>query len=179
MFNPKKVAAFSFLALLIGLTLVVFPSSAAQAASASHATKAVATAATCIYSSCDHKSPVSTGCQNTAIVEHYESGTIDNGIGITIQLQFSTACHAAWARVVFSKALPSGYDGYAILDRLSGSTITEVTCNDAGGNGDVLPGQTICYTPMLEDNANQSADAVGAYCVSGYGCNGPVVTKTF
>ncbi|HEU5381693.1 MAG TPA: hypothetical protein VFV38_40250 [Ktedonobacteraceae bacterium] len=79
---------------------------------------------------------------NTAVVEHWESGTIDKGIGITIQLPFSTACHAAWGRVVFSRTLPSGYDGYAVLDRTDFSD--EVTCNDAGGDGNVLPGQSVC-----------------------------------
>ncbi|HVU68219.1 MAG TPA: hypothetical protein VHD63_13855 [Ktedonobacteraceae bacterium] len=40
-----------------------------------------------------------------------------------------------------------------------------------------LPGQSICYTPMLGDGPSQSTIATGIYC--SYGCNAPVVTKAF
>ena len=169
--NVKHIAMFGAIALLLALALVAFPS---QGTASAHT--AATAAASCTYNGCDHKSPVSTGCQNTAVVEHWESGTIDNGIGITIQLQFSTACHAAWGRVVFSRTLPSGYDGYAELYRLTDGA--DVTCDNAGGDGKVLPGQSVCYTPMLGDGPSQSTAAFGWYC--GFnGCNAPVSTKPF
>ena len=168
--NVKHIAVFGAIALLLALALVAFPS---QGTASAHT--AAAAAASCTYNGCDHKSPVSTGCQNTAVVEHWESGTIDNGIGITIQLQFSTACHAAWGRVVFSRTLPSGYYGYADLWHTTDNV--EVTCNSAGGDGNVLPGQSVCYTPMLGDGPSQSTIATGIYC--SYGCTAPVVTKAF
>lgn len=133
MFNIKQMMSLGLMLLMLS-TMLVFTTGVASA-------RTTLATASCTYSSCDYKSPVSTGCQNTAIVEHYESGTIDNGIGITIQLQFSTACHAAWGRVVFSRTLPSGYYGYAVLDYTDFSA--ETTCNDSGGDGDVLPGQSI------------------------------------
>lgn len=170
MINLKRVMTFGFLALLLGVAMAVFPSNGTVSA---HTTVA---AASCTYNGCDHQSPVSTGCQNTAVIEHSSSGTIDNGIGITIQLQFSTACHAAWGRVVFSKTLPSGYQGYAELYRITDGA--DVLCSNSGGDGDVLPGQSICYTPMLGDGPSQSTAAFGWYCVND-GCNAPVSTNSF
>jgi hypothetical protein len=173
MFKLKKVVAFGFMALLLGMAMAIFPTNGVATA---HAATASVAAASCTYNGCDHKSPVSTSCQDTAVIERSDSGTIDDGIGVTIQLQFSTACHAAWAREVFSRTLPSGYDGYAELYRITDGA--DVECSSSGGDGNVLPGQSICYTPMLGDGPSQSTAAFGWYC-DGNGCNAPVDTSSF
>src|SRR5690242_11592110 len=114
MLNLKRVVTLGFMALTICLAVFVFPSNGIASA---HASTVAIAAASCTYNGCDHKSPVSTGCQNTAVVERSDSASVGNGITVTIQLQFSTSCHAVWGREVFSRTLPSGYKGHAEIFR--------------------------------------------------------------
>jgi hypothetical protein len=173
MLNLKRVVTLGFMTLVICLAVFVFPSYGIASAHAS--TTAIATAS-CSYSSCNHKSPVSTGCEDTAVVERSDTEPVENGITVTIQLQFSTSCHAAWGREVFNRTLPSGYTGHAEIFR--NQDFADLTCNDSGGDGDVLPGQSVCYTPMLEDNKSQSTFANGWVCIDG-GCKVYANTSNF
>jgi hypothetical protein len=173
MFNLKRMIMLGFLALALNLAAFVFPSTGIASA---HTTTAAIAAASCTYNGCDHKSPVSTGCENSAVIEKSDSGTLSNGITVTIQLQFSTSCHAAWGREVFSKKLPSGYQGHAELVRKN--DLADALCSDAGGDGDVLPGQSVCYTSMLGDGPSQSTVAFGWVGVGG-AWNAPVSTSAF
>lgn len=77
--------------------------------------------------------------------------------------RFSVTCHATWAKVVFDKALPSGKYGNAKIVRINDGKA--FTC-DTGGDKYVAPGQTSCYTGMVQDNGSETASAYGRYLSS-------------
>lgn len=84
----KLAAALSGLALASGMIL---------------AGAAPATAANgCFENSCTGKDPNATGCVNTAITV----GTFQIGVQGTLYLRYSTACDAAWAKIVDAGASP-------------------------------------------------------------------------
>lgn len=137
------------LILLMLSTMLVFTTKVASAQTASP----TIAAASCYDTGCDGKSPVSTGCENDAITEYTYANPynyIGGGLIATVYLRFSRACQATWAKVVFNQALASGHYGDATITR-DDSTRKRYHCDDTGGNGWVLPGQTSCYTPMLGD----------------------------
>ncbi|GLV58720.1 hypothetical protein KDH_55500 [Dictyobacter sp. S3.2.2.5] len=84
------------------------------------------------------------------------------GITGTLYFQFSYTCHAAWAKVVFSKPVPSKYGNAKIVRNNDGATYT---CSN-GGNGVVASGQTSCYTGMVRDGPTQTASAYASFTFS-------------
>ncbi|GHO49456.1 protein kinase domain-containing protein [Ktedonospora formicarum] len=98
-------------------------------------------------------------CEQSLSNSHSKHVTI-SGVGATIYFRFSVTCHAAWAKIVFDKAMPSGKYGNAKIVRINDGKA--YTC-DTGGNKYVAPGQTSCYTGMVQDNASQTASAYGSY----------------
>jgi hypothetical protein len=83
-----------------------------------------------------------------------------NGVTGTLYFQFSITCHAAWAKIVFSKAIASKALGNAKIVRNGDGKA--YTC-DSGGNLAVAPGQTSCYTGMVYDGPDATASAYGWY----------------
>ncbi|MCH5584688.1 YjfA family protein [Shimazuella sp. AN120528] len=106
----------------------------------------------------DGKSPVATGCNNTGWSP--KSTTFSyNGISGTVYLMFSSSCKTAWAFVKLNKALPKGYNVQGWINRTKDQKI--MGCSTSGGNGDILPGQTTCYSGMVYDlNPNTSHASV-------------------
>ncbi|GCE05478.1 protein kinase domain-containing protein [Dictyobacter aurantiacus] len=84
------------------------------------------------------------------------------GITGTLYFQFSYTCHAAWAKVVFSQAVPGKYGNAKIVRNNDGATYT---CSN-GGNGVVALGQTSCYTGMVYDGPTQTASAYASFTFS-------------
>lgn len=101
-------------------------------------------------------------CEQTLSNSHSKHVTI-GGVGATVYFRFSVTCHAAWAKIVFDKPLASGKYGNAKIVRINDGKA--YTCN-TGGNKAVAPGQTSCYTGMVQDNASQTASAYGNYMSS-------------
>jgi hypothetical protein len=83
-----------------------------------------------------------------------------NGVTGTLYFQFSITCHAAWAKIVFSKAVAAKALGNAKIVRNGDGK--SYTC-DTGGNLAVAPGQTSCYTGMVYDGPDATASAYGWY----------------
>jgi hypothetical protein len=141
MFSIKRLISLG-LTLLMLSTMLVFSAGVASAHTASPKTTG------CYSTSCDGKSPVSMNCDSTAqTIYSAQSGDLGGGLKATASLRYSTTCGAAWAKVTFNKAMPSGHNGDANIVRNS----TVYDCATAGGNGEVLPGQTSCYTSMVGD----------------------------
>lgn len=84
------------------------------------------------------------------------------GITGTLYFQFSLTCHAAWAKVVFAKPAPNNYGNAEIVRNNDGKSYT---CNN-GGNKEVAPGQTSCYTGMVYDGPAQTASAYASFTFS-------------
>lgn len=116
-------------------------------------------------SSHEGKSPVSTGCANNAFTASSASIKNDAGTTIgTIQLRYSSNCQTAWAKVTFNSSMPSGYRGNAFIRKYNSDKsiiIKAYDCNSSGGNGEVAPGQTSCYTPMIYDPVGYYGRAEG------------------
>ncbi|GCF10016.1 DUF2690 domain-containing protein [Dictyobacter arantiisoli] len=84
------------------------------------------------------------------------------GLTGTLYFQFSFTCHAAWAKVIFSKPVPHNYGDASIVRNNDGRSYT---CN-GGGNLEVAPGQTSCYTGMVYDGPAQTASAYASFTFS-------------
>jgi serine/threonine protein kinase len=84
------------------------------------------------------------------------------GVTGTLYFRFSITCHAAWALIVFNKAVSGGY-GYAKIVRNNDGIYA--TCN-MGGNKSVVSGQTSCYTGMVYDGPDVTASAYGYFTFS-------------
>ena len=82
----------------------------------------------------------------------------------TLYFRFSITCHAAWAKIVFDKAVPSGASGNAKITRNNDGK--SYTCG-TGGNKAVAPGQTSCYTGMVYDGPGDTATAYSSYTSGG------------
>jgi hypothetical protein len=155
MFHLKRTLSVSLVVLILSIAALMIPAtypSTVHAAAATQHLSPSATQVSCTYDNCDGKSPVSTGCANDGVVVHTKSWS-------TVELVFSPTCHAAWAHIQFNSAMPSGYSGDATIHR----GITGKSCFDTGGNGDVLPGQHSCYSPMLGDGPTESTFAGASY----------------
>lgn len=183
MLNGRRCVSLGLAALLLLLSCgAFFISTSVASAHPAHAAHAAGAAVnriasvSCYNTSCDGKSPVSTGCSSGAVtLSTSTSGDLGGGLKVTINLRYSGACGAAWGQEVFNKAVPSNVRGYAELYRLSNGS--DVTCKSSGGNGEVLPGQTSCYTPMLGDAGSTTSEAFGWVSYdSGYSWNAPVHT---
>jgi hypothetical protein len=177
MFNVRRFVSLGLAALMLILGCgILFTSTGVASAHAAVSAVALTANVSCYNTSCDGKSPVSTGCSSGAItLETSTSGDLGGGLKVTINLRFSDACGSAWAQEVFNKAVPSNVRGYADLWRPS--TSSDVNCNNSGGDGDVLPGQTSCYSPMLGDYGSTKSEAFGYVSFdNGYGWNAPVQT---
>lgn len=114
--------------------------------------------------SCDGKDPYNMNCYNDAS-DFYTNTTWASpptnylpGIAETIVIRYSYSCHAAWAKVTFSRPLPSGWHGNAIVTRTSDNR--QFDCAH-GGNDIVYPGQTSCYSGMVDDGPYTSAWSAG------------------
>lgn len=130
-------------------------------------TQGVVPAVSCTDDGCDGLSPVSTGCSSGAVTERTAtSGDLGGGLQATINLRFNLSCHAAWTQVVFNQPLPSNRFGDAEIDRNTDGKV--FFCESSGGNGQVQPGQTSCFTPMVGDGPSESTFAQGWYFVSSW-----------
>jgi hypothetical protein len=163
----KKLLQLSIIAALLAFTVLAIPTtntSTAHAASASaHGPKVAAVS--CSGPSCDGQSPVSTGCSSTPLVTHQVAFS-SNGGGY-VEFVFSATCHAAWGFIHFNNAMASGHTGDVGIYRTgtSGGQICET-----GGNGEVEPGQHSCYSAMLGDGPNDTAQACGWYDLTELPC---------
>ncbi|HTI14683.1 MAG TPA: DUF2690 domain-containing protein [Dictyobacter sp.] len=117
-----------------------------------------------ITNSYDGKDPYQTGCAtHSDIPSTTPAVSFDNGYG-TITLYFSYTCHTAWAYVKLKSAVPANASGNADISvSTGGSNAKTYSCNTSGGDGNIEPGQTACYTPMAYDGPDQSASAKGQY----------------
>jgi serine/threonine protein kinase len=85
------------------------------------------------------------------------------GVTGTLYFQFSDTCHAAWAKVIFAKTVPTkDYGNAKIIRNNDGKSYT---CNQ-GGNEAVEPGQTSCYTGMVYDGPGKAASAFASFTFS-------------
>lgn len=73
--------------------------------------------------------------------------------GIVV-LKFSSVCKTAWAKMTLDKAVSLGLEANAYLKRNTDGK--ELSCSPAGGKGKVLPGQTSCYTSMVDFDPRSS-----------------------
>src|ERR1700753_22642 len=177
MSKVRRFVSLGLAALMLVLGCgILFTSTGVASAHATISAANLMANVSCYNTSCDGKSPVSTGCSTGAItLATSTSGDLGGGLKVTINLRFSDACGSAWAQEVFNKAVPSNVQGDADLWRPS--TSSEVTCNSSGGDGDVLPGQTSCYSPMLGDYGSTKSEAFGYVSYDkGYSWNAPVHT---
>jgi cytoskeletal protein RodZ len=85
------------------------------------------------------------------------------GVTGTLYFQFSITCHAAWAKVVFTNAVPTNEYGNAKI--FSNTDGEFYTCNQ-GGNEAVEPGQHSCYTGMVYDGVGKYASAFASFTFS-------------
>ena len=160
MFSIKRLMSLGLMLLMFS-TMFVFTTGVASARTASPALAA----ASCYNTSCDGKSPISTSCDSTAVTEWTAtSADLGGGLKATAYLRFSTACQAAWAKVVFNKPIPSGSYGNATITRSDGKSIS---CISNGGNGDVMATQTSCYSAMVGDAGGYYARAKAQYDYGG------------
>jgi len=177
MFNVRRFVSLGLAALMLILGCgILFTSTGVASAHAAVSAVNLTANASCYNTSCDGKSPVSTGCSSGATtLSTSTSGDLGGGLKVTINLRYSGTCGAAWGQEVFNKAVPSNVRGHAELYRLSNHS--DVTCNSSGGDGQVLPGQTSCYSPMLGDYGSTTSEAYGWVSYdSGYSWNAPVHT---
>ena len=131
----KFAAAVSGLVLASGMILA----GAAPASAASG----------CFENSCTGKDPNATGCINTAITV----GTFQIGVQGTLYLRYSTACDAAWAKIINAGIWP-----VKIWVHNTDSQYQFVTTGFGTGSG---------YTNMVQDGPGFQAQA----CTDQYGTN--------
>ncbi|GCE15545.1 DUF2690 domain-containing protein [Tengunoibacter tsumagoiensis] len=159
MFNVKRLVLFGLMALVL-CTALALNTGAASA----HATVPTRSAAL-VYCgggtgvSCDGKDPIQWNCYLDAI-DKYDATSSDLG-GLTedIILRYSPTCGSAWALVIFSDRVPSGHYGNAIITRTSDNRQYDCTTGDKI----VYPGQTSCYSGMVDDPDWTTAWAAGMY----------------
>jgi hypothetical protein len=116
----------------------------------------------CTYAACDDLNPLTRGCANNSAAVRTVYFPARPGTPISgglINLVFSYSCHAAWAYIQFDNAMPGGYAGDATIV----ASDHQYSCFDAGGNGEVEPGQHSCYSGMVSDGPWESAFATGSY----------------
>jgi hypothetical protein len=159
----KRIFSVSLVVLVMSIATLMIPAMHTSTAHAAtmHTSTTHAARVSCMYDTCDGKSPISTGCSSDEVVEYAKSWSSSPVGGGTIELVFSPTCHAAWAHVSFNSAMPSGYAGDATINR--NKSLGNESCFDAGGNGLVEPGQHSCYSPMLGDGPKESTFAVASY----------------
>jgi hypothetical protein len=70
-----------------------------------------------------------------------------------------------WGYIVFYAPVQPNNWGQVRLDRYQGGTqVAAYTCDSAGGNGYVLPGQTQCWTPKINGGTSDTFQALGYSC---------------
>jgi hypothetical protein len=161
MFRIKHMISLGLLLLMLS-TMLVFTTGVASA----HTTSPSRAAGVCYDTSCDGQNPISMGCTTDAR-NIYVATTSDLGGGVraTLYLRYSNQCGAAWAQVWFS-SMPSGHYGNAWIVQNQGNR--RYNCASAGGNGEVLPGQTSCYSAMVGDaQSTEHAWAAAQYWTNG------------
>jgi hypothetical protein len=161
MFSIKHMMSLGLMLLMLS-TMVVFTTGVASA----HTTSPTLAAVSCLDTSCDGKSPISTSCAGDGQDMHVvTSSDLGGGLRADVTLRYSATCGAAWAKVTFKAPMPSGHYGDAGIKSSRGMYYD---CSSAGGNGWVSPGQTSCYTPMVGDyHSSESAYAAGFYSTNG------------
>ncbi|WP_274653463.1 DUF2690 domain-containing protein [Paenibacillus humicola] len=115
----------------------------------------------------DFTNPISTGCANTAVTE--DSKYIYNKSGTKlgyIQLRFSTKCQTAWGYLKLYSPAPSDNYGSAGIYGYNSSGLRilafcDSTGGSKGGNGNIMKGQTSCFTGQVYDGAGNYAFAAG------------------
>lgn len=160
LFYGKHLMLLGLMAMMLCTSLVL----TAGIASAKTTTSALASGKLFCGGSCDGKNPVYEDCYADA--QSYYTNTAwavlpTNylpGIEETITIRYSYSCRAAWATVKFSRPLPSGWHGNAIITRTSDNR--QFDCAH-GGNDIVYPGQTSCYSGMVDDGSYTTAWAAG------------------
>jgi hypothetical protein len=71
--------------------------------------------------------------------------------------------------VIFNQAMTASQYAQAYLDRYdNGVLVGTVSCDDGGGNGQVLPGQRRCWTPNLNGAAVRYTFVASAYQFSSH-----------
>lgn len=159
MFNVKRLVLFALMALVLSTSLAL-----TTGVASAHTTFPTRTA-TLVYCggtgiSCDGKDPIQWNCYLDAI-DKYDATSPDLGGGLRadIILRYSPRCGSAWALVIFSDRMPSGHYGNAIITRTSDKRQYDCTTGDKI----VYPGQTSCYSGMVDDPDWTTAWAAGMW----------------
>ncbi|HET8911593.1 MAG TPA: DUF2690 domain-containing protein [Ktedonobacteraceae bacterium] len=92
-----------------------------------------------------------------------------------ILLRSRSTCGAAWALVIFSDRVPSGQYGNAIITRTSDNRPYDCTTGDKI----VYPGQTSCYSGMVDDPDWTTAWAAGMYRIGSASWSQKARTQAF
>lgn len=154
MFNIKRMTTLGLMFLLLS-TMLVFTTGVASA----HTASPTRGATTYPY---DGQNPISTGCYKDAQTEQSASGAVISpafAMTYIVDLNFSLACHAAWAKIVLQNPLPSGYQADAIVTRNNDERQYDCTT----GNLVVTAGETSCFSGMVYDPAGFSAYAAAMF----------------
>lgn len=70
-----------------------------------------------------------------------------------------------WGYVVFYAPVQTNNWGQVRLDRYQGGVkVAAYTCDSAGGNGYIRPGQTQCWTPKVNGGTSDKFQALGYSC---------------
>lgn len=146
LFNSRRLMLLGLMALVLSTSLAL-TTGVASAKTASPTRAVTSSLASCFANGCDGANPISTGCYKDAQTEEFNVGAAPGVLGLTatIYLRYSSYCKTAWAKIVFSSALPSGYRGNAIITRNLDNRQYDCTT----GYGVVLAGQTSCYSGMV------------------------------
>lgn len=156
LFTVRHLMLLGVMALLLGTSLAFTAVASAKTASPTRAAATWHCGGTC-----DGKNPVQYGCSADA-TDHYPNYNASYAEHIVIR--YSSACGAAWAKVWFDYTLSANNYGNAIVTRTSDNR--QFDC--VTGNGIVLPGQSSCYSGMLNDDST-TAWGAGMYNISNTG----------
>ncbi|MDQ0418895.1 hypothetical protein J2Z48_003100 [Croceifilum oryzae] len=110
----------------------------------------------------DGKTPSYNNCDGSVETKRssYLKGPDNSNIGI-VELRFSNMCKTAWARITMFKPIVWPWKANAFITRNTDGK--RFSCESAGGNGEVLNGQTFCYTPMVYNLDPRTSYASGEY----------------
>ncbi|WP_093292995.1 YjfA family protein [Thermoactinomyces sp. DSM 45892] len=110
----------------------------------------------------DGKSPSYNYCDRSVETKRssYLKGPDNSNIGI-VELRFSNACKTAWARITMFTPIAWPWKANTFITRNTDGK--RFSCESAGGNGEVINGQTFCYTPMVYDLDPRTSYASGMY----------------
>ena len=183
MLNVRRFVSLGIAALMLLLSCGAFFTSTGVASAHAGVSNRMASVS-CSNYYCDGMDPISTGCSNDAITPPNESSGpyyLGGNLTVTISLRFSAACGAAWALEVFNQPVPSNVRGDGRLWRKDTNSLyngDSVSCESPGGNGEILPGQTACYSAMLGDNNNSTSCNARGYVSTNSGSSWTLPVQT-